>query len=127
MGSPHTRSGGSFKRWRTLTGKDATRAVSLLVLGMQRLVESERCRRACDLRFIRLRVDEDVDRIADRVHRGEYERGHHEKNERALPEPAEDVADQELVTWNSRFESEVRDSPRTEERCVPLTVNSPRV
>jgi hypothetical protein len=62
-------------------------------LQRQRLVESERFRRAGDLVLVRLGVDEDVDRIADRVHPGEDERRHDEHHQQALADTADEVGE----------------------------------
>ena len=60
------------------------------VLPPQRLVETQRGRRARDLGLVGLRIDQDVDRVADRVDAGEHQRRHHEQHQHALEEPAQE-------------------------------------
>jgi len=54
------------------------------------LIEPERGGGARDFGLVGLRVDQDVDRIADREHAGEDQRRHDQQGERALQQTAED-------------------------------------
>ena len=70
------------------------------VLLPQRPVEPERLDRALDLRLIGLRVDQQVDRIADDVHAGEHDHRHQHDHQRALHQPAEDECEHSAPrTW----------------------------
>ena len=61
------------------------------VLLPQRLVEPERRDRVLALDLVGLRVDQDVDRVADRVDADEHEQRHHEQHDDALQAAADDV------------------------------------
>ena len=61
------------------------------VLLPQRLVEAERRDRALAVDLVGLRVDQDVDRVADRVDADEHEQRHHEEHDDALHAAADDV------------------------------------
>jgi hypothetical protein len=60
------------------------------VLLGQRLVEAECGNRLLAVDLIRLRVDQDVDRVADRVHADEDEQRHREEHDDALQAAADD-------------------------------------
>ncbi len=60
------------------------------VLQPERLVEAERRRRACHLGLIGLRVDQDVDRVADGEDADEDEERHDEQHDDALHQAADD-------------------------------------
>ena len=60
------------------------------VLHPHRLVESECSGEACNFGLVGLRIDQNIDRIADRKYADEYQCGHEQQSDYALQHPAYD-------------------------------------
>jgi hypothetical protein len=61
------------------------------ILDPQGLVQAQRGDRALALELVGLRIDEDVDRVADRIDADEHQQRHHDQDQHGLQAAADDV------------------------------------
>src|SRR5579862_8423788 len=85
----------------------------LPILRPHRLVESERHGRARDFGLVGLRIDQDVDRIADREHADEYQHRHDEQCDYTLQDPADDEYEHGYLVMNRNGKARRLDSPNS--------------